>query len=103
MLYEANSDVTYFKCTECHKEYCLKCGVAWHMNQSCEQYKDSLTDNYAIEFAMKNNWKRCPQCQFFVAKEFGCNSMTCRCGCRFCYGCGKRKNGECRCCYGLFG
>jgi len=33
--------------------------------------------------ARKYHWKRCPHCSAIIAKNGGCNSMTCRCGHRF--------------------
>jgi hypothetical protein len=31
--------------------------------------------------------KRCPRCKLPVFKTEGCNHITCRCGCHWCYVC----------------
>jgi len=46
-------------------------------------------DQAVAMLGTKEGWKRCPACRMMVQKVWGCNSMRCRCGKRFCYGCGQ--------------
>lgn len=48
--------------------------------------------------------RACPKCNAMIEKQnpgltHGCDKMTCRCGCRFCFQCGKiaGENGQARC------
>lgn len=91
----------YFECPSCSIEYCLNCESVWHEQMSCDQYQSTygkgtydFEDQAAINHALSNNMKRCPTCQFWVYRIEGCNFMICRCGCNFCYDCGKRCEGD---------
>lgn len=42
--------------------------------------------------------QRCPRCGAYCELMYGCNRVTCRCGCRFCMNCGRvRGEFECSC------
>jgi hypothetical protein len=41
--------------------------------------------------------KKCPQCNIRTSKAGGCNHMTCRCGCHWCYICMEKFNGAAEC------
>jgi len=95
----------------CECDLCSKCGVAYHMNQSCDEYmaelksKTSGADEEFDELAKRNKWCKCPQCGLVVERTEGCYHMTHH-GCPgggeqrrtdFCYFCGElltKKEGE---------
>ncbi|CAI2387205.1 unnamed protein product [Moneuplotes crassus] len=101
----------YFQCPMCTKEYCIDCETKWHPGMTCAKNKElngseklDINDKKAIDFALKENMKRCPQCKIWVYKITGCNAMTCRCGASFCYHCGKQYNDAHKCqCEGGYG
>ena len=53
--------------------------------------KDSVDED---SFELPENIRRCPECSSLIEKVdprlgiHGCDNMTCRCGCKFCYKCG---------------
>lgn len=77
---------TYAKkhnCVSCHMELCKGgCGRIYHGETACE-----LTFDEATEAAISTLTRPCPQCQSNLEKNGGCNHMTCRCGCQFCWIC----------------
>jgi len=81
-------------CPSCHQLMCTACHVLWHQGISCEQYQSlpaeerSPEDRALIQLAKTKNWQRCPTCSAVVELVSGCNHMTCRCGCHFCFKCG---------------
>ena len=78
-----------FLCPLCNKHYCLNCKDEWHVNMTCQQYKDSRDVNKLFfNFVRGAKFKMCPKCKFWVEKNQGCNHMKCRCGNDFCYLCG---------------
>lgn len=93
-------DSTDFKCEKCKKRYCLKCKVDYHIGSTCEQYEqwaieNGLADELFSDFLSGSKFKKCPGCNRFVEKSFGCNHMTCRCKTEFCYLCGRLYPNEC--------
>jgi hypothetical protein len=46
-------------------------------------------DNLKVKFG----FQKCPKCLYLVQKSDGCNYMTCRCQCKFCYLCGAGLDG----------
>ena len=81
-----------FLCPLCGKHYCLNCKDEWHVNMTCQQYKDSRDvnklDQQFYNFVRGAKFKMCPKCKYWVEKNQGCNHMKCRCGTDFCYLCG---------------
>jgi len=84
-------------------EYCWGCGQQWRGNgygcgnSDCTWERDQLrvlancitktigsVDGCPIIRA-------CPRCGTLIHHEEGCNHMTCKCGCEFCFFCLKRK------------
>ncbi|CAI2370919.1 unnamed protein product [Moneuplotes crassus] len=89
----------YFKCLSCQKEYCLECESQWHNGMSCQDYQTTygkgkldFNDKAAIDHAMDNNMRKCPDCKMWCVKESGCDAMVCYCGAGFCYRCGTKYN-----------
>ncbi|XP_045822235.1 E3 ubiquitin-protein ligase RSL1-like [Trifolium pratense] len=88
--------VTNSKCPSCHRNFCAQCKVPWHEGMDCQKFQQlKWGDKYDLdikflELAKRKKWKRCPNCSMFVNRSRGCNDMLCRCGCHFCYRCGKK-------------
>jgi hypothetical protein len=49
-----------------------------------------MADEKFEEFITGSNFKQCPKCKRWIEKNQGCDHMTCKCGCEFCYRCGKK-------------
>ncbi|XP_033745992.1 uncharacterized protein LOC117331397 [Pecten maximus] len=81
----------------CGTNLCFDCLNQAHWPLACDHFAsysrtlrkngDDIepTENY-IRFAQG---KECPKCKQFAEKNGGCFYMTCVCGCKFCWGCGK--------------
>ncbi|WJX28662.1 RBR-type E3 ubiquitin transferase [Trifolium repens] len=82
------------KCPHCNRMFCAQCKVPWHNGIECSEFEKLHTDERGredvmlVNLAKKKNWQRCPKCRIYVARNRGCNTISCRCGCRFCYKCG---------------
>ncbi|XP_021343980.1 uncharacterized protein LOC110443868 [Mizuhopecten yessoensis] len=81
----------------CGTHICFECLKPAHWPLSCDHFgsyshtlqkngDESAPDVNYIRFAQG---KECPKCKQFMEKNGGCFYMTCRCGCSFCWGCGK--------------
>ena len=85
-----------FLCPLCNKHYCLNCRDEWHVNLTCQQYRDcrdeKKLDEEFFKFVKGAKFKMCPKCKYWVEKNQGCDHMRCRCGADFCYLCGKLYN-----------
>eukprot|EP01084_Bolivina_argentea_P175334 303661_1 len=76
----------------CGKEYCLSHSNAHPMDEDCESYENrTRKENKLNEMALQemgDGVKPCPQCEFRIMKNGGCNHMKCvKCGCSFCWLC----------------
>ncbi len=72
-------------CRECRMEICPRgCGKIYHGNSPCSASLDEASAAFISETT-----KTCPSCSEGVFKQEGCNHMTCRCRCQFCYVCGQ--------------
>ncbi|CAK0806470.1 unnamed protein product [Prorocentrum cordatum] len=78
---------TEISCPRCSEALCSKCKSGWHPGASCSDQPASPEDVVFEETAAQHGWKRCPGCAYFVSLRLGCNHITCRCGCEFCYAC----------------
>jgi hypothetical protein len=94
-------------CPVCKKHRCLICGVEpFHRGQPCaprsrgsasgggSDSEEALT--LAFISSASNNIRICRRCGQGVVKEHGCDKVKCRCGFRFCHGCGS-ENAQCSC------
>jgi len=85
--------ITDFTCPVCKERYCFNCMVKYHDGQTCAEYKINnkfdKNDVKFIDLMKARKFKQCPKCHYWIEKSEGCNSMSCRCGLTFCYGCGK--------------
>ncbi|XP_029126591.1 probable E3 ubiquitin-protein ligase RNF217 [Cajanus cajan] len=89
--------VTSAECPSCHRLFCAQCKVSWHGGLTCEDFQKSKGkthekefDNMFLKLAEEKNWQKCPKCSMFVQRSGGCEHISCRCGCHFCYGCGEK-------------
>ena len=64
-----------FKCPHCSYIYCDDCKTWHNKSELCPNLDPSI--------------KKCPNCGIFTVKLSGCNHITCRCGCHWCYKCDK--------------
>ncbi|XP_016448639.2 E3 ubiquitin-protein ligase RSL1-like [Nicotiana tabacum] len=89
-----NIVITQSKCPECKRLFCAKCKVPWHLGIVCEEFEKLHKDErerediQLMQLAKSQEWQRCPNCRYYVARSQGCAQMHCRCGCDFCYKCG---------------
>jgi len=100
-------DAAQFKmiCTEleCAHVFCYEHGDAcqvvrpdlpadWTFEQRCEAFNgDKANEKYIEKEIEKGNIKLCPHCNSPVAKNSGCNAMTCTsCDGGFCWLCGEK-------------
>ncbi|KAL1927400.1 hypothetical protein VTP01DRAFT_4029 [Rhizomucor pusillus] len=98
---------TFGECPDCHRAMCLYCVNKWHPDKDCPT-ADSNSSGTSIaerkrqaqreqsvaarKLAEQNGWCRCPKCKQMVVREYGCNTIRCRCGINFCYRCGAKSN-----------
>jgi len=79
-------------CPKCQHAICFKCNHDWHTG-TCELAARGLMGVAAdratfAAYALVANIKPCPQCRTPIAKDDGCNHMTCqRCHYEFCWMC----------------
>eukprot|EP01065_Artemidia_motanka_P023824 TRINITY_DN28489_c0_g1_i1.p1 TRINITY_DN28489_c0_g1~~TRINITY_DN28489_c0_g1_i1.p1 ORF type:complete len:384 (+),score=118.28 TRINITY_DN28489_c0_g1_i1:55-1152(+) len=66
--------------------------------RDAEPFADDLSRHY-----LQAHCRQCPSCGSWVAKDddgthwHGCDKMTCRCGARWCFRCGRADAAGCRC------
>jgi len=100
-VFRVSPDKLKYFCKKCKKEICNSCKTEWHYGLTCNEFKEyrkSQSDEVFINFANQQNWKSCPQCSIRIERISGCNHMACtQCKTPFCYACGKRRDGTCRC------
>jgi hypothetical protein len=96
-----------FKCPECLKSCCLKCGAQpYHKGLTCEEHAERMrarNKKSAKDHALLQQWieetgtKQCPVCKMGVTKQnirnqhtqySECHKMLCRqCNTKFCFKC----------------
>lgn len=78
-------------CPVCNRAMCLPCRSEPHSGRSCKENMEFLDGTHSCrQLAKKQGWMKCPKCEHHVSKrEDQCNFVNCRCGCGFCYACGK--------------
>ncbi|CAI9105196.1 OLC1v1004067C1 [Oldenlandia corymbosa var. corymbosa] len=92
-------------CKKCNRPFCSECGVIWHDNITCSEYKEKNPypcheDAELKSLATKSLWRQCNMCRVMVSLVAGCNHIYCRCGYEFCYICGAawvNKRATCTC------
>lgn len=87
--------IRYFSVVECEcgTRICWRCKREGHAPLSCtdlEKWYEITDFNSLSDEWLKKFTKPCPKCSVPVQKNDGCNHVNCsRCGCHFCYICGK--------------
>jgi len=51
-----------------------------------------MIEEELCNIANEGKIRQCPRCGNGIERTAGCNLMTCRCGTKFCYGCGSTGN-----------
>lgn len=91
-VFSFDEELDNYKCPACQKHYCLRCRCDYHYGMTCAEYKINNSfdknDEDFIKFVQGARYKQCPKCKFWVERNDGCSTMTCKCGQEFCYDCG---------------
>lgn len=72
------------ECPNCRRLFCAHCNVPWHSGIECVEFQKLNKDErerediLLMKVAQKKNWKRCPNCRYYVEKKDGCLYMKCR-------------------------
>lgn len=73
--------ITVSRCPHCDRLLCAKCKVPWHEGKDCKEFQrteQARGDQRVIQLAVTQNWKRCPNCKYYVEKVLGCSHIICR-------------------------
>lgn len=94
MVDDGGDEVTQSECPYCHRLFCARCRVGWHVGFTCQEFQKLEKDEREkddilfMKLAKDKQWRRCSKCKFYVEKTEGCLHMICRCCYEFCYKCG---------------
>ena len=78
-------------CIKCSRSTCFNHRGIWHTDLTCDEY--DLIEEQSTETDANNKWlelfaKKCPNCNWYIQKNEGCDHMTCRyCHHEFCWQC----------------
>uniref|UniRef100_A0A0A0K9X9 RBR-type E3 ubiquitin transferase n=1 Tax=Cucumis sativus TaxID=3659 RepID=A0A0A0K9X9_CUCSA len=81
---ERGASIRDCECPLCHRLFCATCEVPWHDGVTCEEYKrlykneEGRNEILMKKLASQMKWMKCPKCNFFVEKIYGCLHITCR-------------------------
>ncbi|XP_043719597.1 E3 ubiquitin-protein ligase RNF144A-like [Telopea speciosissima] len=80
VLNECGGNITRSECPNCKKLFCFQCKIPWHVGFGCNETEQLRDENDFLfgEHVERNNWKRCPGCNFLVEKLDGCSNIKCR-------------------------
>mmetsp|Transcript_5784 Transcript_5784/g.16547 ORF Transcript_5784/g.16547 Transcript_5784/m.16547 type:complete len:388 (+) Transcript_5784:199-1362(+) len=91
---EVLTDEHTLECPHCTRPLCPLCRGKLHPGMDCAAYMNDVDDAPVRELATKEEWQHCPGCRVIVSRIDGCRMITCRCGIKFCYRCGKEYTAE---------
>ncbi|XP_068309643.1 E3 ubiquitin-protein ligase RSL1-like [Pyrus communis] len=80
---DENEVVRQSECPNCKRCFCAQCLAPWHVGIDCAEFQKLNKDEREAEAIMlrnlvnKKNWRRCPNCRFYVERTEGCNLMVC--------------------------
>ncbi|PRQ47100.1 putative transcription factor C2H2 family [Rosa chinensis] len=80
LIDDGNKIIQKSECPYCKKVFC----VPWHANIDCVEFQKlnegerEREDIMLRNLAQKEKWRRCPSCQYYVAKKSGCSYIKCR-------------------------
>ena len=79
------------RCGQCGFRFCFKCGAHTHLPATCEEVdrwaRNCEKDKGTAQWLLSNT-KKCPRCNTYTERSFGCNHMTCvKCGYEYCWHC----------------
>merc|ERR1712137_254622 len=85
-------------CSACETKFCFHCSRNWHEGLTCKQYWKQISTRRERRREKKTDkWKQkrktqfCAGCNLEIAKDSGCNHMTCQiCGYQWCWVCGEK-------------
>ncbi len=81
---------------KCGYKMCLRCNNPPHFPAECKQianYYNELNKSNSLQMPVQDKFytaqgKRCPKCNIFMEKMYGCNQMVCSlCNTTFCWNC----------------
>ncbi|KAK3261956.1 hypothetical protein CYMTET_29165 [Cymbomonas tetramitiformis] len=75
-------------CDKCTTQFCFLCSCS-HPGKDCRTSKQATLTKMQTWAWERLHATKCPKCRLPVQRNKGCSHMTCRCGCEFCYHCGK--------------
>lgn len=73
----------HVECPGCLGRFCAGCKVEWHAGLSCQQYRAKHPDvrdedeEAILQGLADFDARRCPQCQYIIIKDGGCDHMEC--------------------------
>jgi hypothetical protein len=81
-----DADGVVATCATCGLQTCVQCLTPVHFGVVCPaaQAASQRPENILTEAKMQ----ACPACATNTIKDDGCNHMTCKCGCQWCWVCG---------------
>ncbi len=87
---EYRVDGQWAVCLSCKAKTCVECKEGEARHPAPDQHPDPEKNEENAKLADVEGWKYCPnrKCNRIVEKIEGCDTMTCKCGQKFCYRCG---------------
>ncbi|KEH37680.1 zinc finger, C3HC4 type (RING finger) protein [Medicago truncatula] len=84
LINDGTEAVLQSECPNCRRLFCAQCKVSWHDGIGCSEFQKLNADERGkndimlMKLAKEKQWKRCPNCKYYVAKSEGCLYMKCR-------------------------
>ena len=85
---------TKWTCGKCNTAWCVKCNIEFHEGSTCEQYQQWKRENNEADDRFEKMIEDKEICKCVCGNRFvkgeGCNTVTCRCGRKYCWICHKQ-------------